>query len=60
MIGRLRFGDEGVVLLPRLGVLFNPYGVVNVLWAVPRVSVAMLPAPAAIIVMTPMGSGKEN
>ena len=38
----------------------TPNGVVNVLWIVPRVSVAMLPAPVAIIVMTPTGSDKEN
>ena len=38
-------------------IIFNPYRVVNVfLGSLPRVPVTPFPAPAAIIIKTPMGS----
>ncbi len=42
------------------GILFNPCGVVIVCLLLPRVTVALLPTPAAIIIMTPSGSEEKN
>jgi len=43
------------------GILFNPYGVVNFLLSADfTTGFGLRPTPAAIIVMTPSGSGKEE